>query len=162
MSQIIKIHVSYDQRDKIKALSPEAYAEIRTIADLDLPEKVEEMPSWYDMNFTGIMEDVSLLTKHGIEVRISRVRGILALSLPDITKLNIPVPTAEQSQIVNITIPNAGLFSVRTVRVVDDSCTDLLQRWLDDDWRIVAVCPPNDTRRPTYIVGHADIGRKDP
>jgi hypothetical protein len=60
--------------------------------------------------------------------------------------------------VVNVAIPNAGLFSVQSVSVLADSCTDVLQGLLDDGWRIIAVCPPNDTRRPTYILGHADKG----
>lgn len=55
--------------------------------------------------------------------------------------------------IVQVSIPDMGLLLMDEVCHLDDSCTDELQRNLDEGWRILAVCPPNAARRPDYILG---------
>lgn len=155
MSQIMKIEVDYTQAARLKEITPEEYATLQKQVDLGLPESREELSTWSSYTAVGTIEDLQLLSDLGIQVKVSRVRGIFAESLPNPNNLaaylNRP---PSQTQIVNVAIPNAGLFSVVQVMVLEDACTEELQRRLDDDWRIVAVCPPNDTRRPTYILGH--------
>lgn len=51
-----------------------------------------------------------------------------------------------------------ALTNIASVAYLEDCCTDILQGCLDNGWRILAVCPPNDARRPTYIIGHTDKG----
>jgi hypothetical protein len=75
---------------------------------------------------------------------MSRVRGLRSND-PDIHKT-----------IYQISVANVGLMQIRRVEVLEDCCTDALQRKLDRGWRILAVCPPNDARRPTYVVGHME------
>jgi hypothetical protein len=64
----------------------------------------------------------------------------------DISK---PIPP----NVTHVHIPNIGLLLIDEVQHLDDVCTDTLQRELDQGWRILAVCPPNGTRRPDYILG---------
>jgi hypothetical protein len=54
---------------------------------------------------------------------------------------------------VQVHIPNLGLLSMDEVDWMENACTQELQRRLDAGWRILAVCPPNMERRPTYILG---------
>lgn len=54
---------------------------------------------------------------------------------------------------VQITIPDLALMFIDEVDHLDDCCTDELQKWLNEGWRILAVCPPNAQRRPDYIIG---------
>lgn len=159
MSQIMKIEVDYTQAAMLKKIAPEEYAALQKgIPDLGLPENREDVREWTSYDCVGTIEDLKILSDLGIQVKVSRVRGIFAESLPDPNNLAAHL-NRPQAQIVNVAIPNAGLFSVTRVKVLEDSCTDVLQEHLDDNWRIVAVCPPNDTRRPTYVLGHMDKDR---
>lgn len=54
---------------------------------------------------------------------------------------------------VGVHISDLGLLGVRFVKVLVDECTDELQGYLDDGWRILAVCPQPNSRRPDYIIG---------
>lgn len=55
--------------------------------------------------------------------------------------------------VTHVHIPNIGLLMINEVTVLYDCCTDELQRHLNQEWRILAVCPPNGTRRPDYVIG---------
>jgi hypothetical protein len=57
------------------------------------------------------------------------------------------------NQKVGVHISDLGLLSVREVTWLEDACTEELQRHLDRGWRILAVCPQPDSRRPDYILG---------
>lgn len=59
---------------------------------------------------------------------------------------------------VNVHVPNAALFAVDEVEVREDECTDELRRFLEDGWRILAICPQPDQRRPDYILGRVRQG----
>jgi len=63
------------------------------------------------------------------------------------------IPKPISPNVTHVHIPNIGLFMIDEVQVLEDICTDALQRELDQGWRILAVCPPNGTRRPDYILG---------
>lgn len=49
--------------------------------------------------------------------------------------------------------PGLALVSITETMLLEDSCTDNLQRYLSEGWRIVAVQPQPDQRRPDYILG---------
>lgn len=58
-----------------------------------------------------------------------------------------------QSYTVYVQVPHVGLLAMDEVMVEENCCSDLLQRRLDEGWRILCVCPPNAARRPDYILG---------
>ena len=131
-----------------KAKSPEEYAELRKRHKyLELPEKQDDLPDWWTGKFVGTFADVEALANDGIECTIKRVRGVYAETLPN--QLGTQTVTTN-----NVVIPSVGLFAVTHLKVLENECTNYVQSWLDRGWRIVAVCPPNDTRRPTFILGH--------
>jgi hypothetical protein len=50
--------------------------------------------------------------------------------------------------------PNMPLFTYNKFINLDDCCTEKLQDdYIDEGWRVVAVIPQPDQRRPDYIVG---------
>lgn len=49
--------------------------------------------------------------------------------------------------------PGEGLLVITETMLLEDSCTDSLQGYLSEGWRIVAVQPQPDQRRPDYILG---------
>lgn len=63
----------------------------------------------------------------------------------------------EFNQQCNVHIPNLGLLNVNKLAYATDYCTEMLQERLLQGWRLIAVCPQPDQRRPDYILGmHVD------
>ena len=111
---------------------------------------------------TAIMDlDVVLpvLQQLGLEPTIKAFKNTMFIGLHDkIRRLEydqklIRQQIVQDGMAVQIHVPNAGLFMVNEVKVIEDSCTEVLQDELNDGWRILCVCPPNGQRRPDYILG---------
>ena len=58
---------------------------------------------------------------------------------------------------VNVAIPGLGLLAIKECMVEYDLCTNVLNERLRGGWRILAICPQPDQRRPDYILGRGDI-----
>ena len=54
---------------------------------------------------------------------------------------------------VNVAVPGLGLLAIAEAMVEYDLCTDRLNVLLQEGWRILAICPQPDQRRPDYILG---------
>lgn len=54
---------------------------------------------------------------------------------------------------VDVHVPGNALLAIDEVFVAEDLCTDALGTYLEEGWRIVAVCPQPDQRRPDYVLG---------
>ena len=159
MSQVYHIELGYQSAKLIKALPPEQYAELRAeFPEFELEEDQAAVNEWNSWTVHGTIADLDKLARFGLEPIVKRIRGQF---LDQIHMPPMRVPSAEPN-VVNISIPNQALFAVQVVDYLEDYCTNALQTWLDAGWRIVAACPPNDTRRPTYIVGHFDKEAKRP
>lgn len=59
----------------------------------------------------------------------------------------------EFNEVCNVHIGNIGLLHINQVAYAIDKCTEELQELLNDGWRIIAVCPQPDQRRPDYVLG---------
>lgn len=148
---IVSIEVSYSARSTIDKLSREQYAKLREELDTlglpEWPESAEKIPYWVSYGDRVLIElprDALLLEKWGIPYTIVKFRNTYRVHDPD------------TNQHVHVHIPNIGLLSIRVVEVLEDACTDELQRRLDSGWSILAICPPNAARRPDYILGRAE------
>lgn len=53
----------------------------------------------------------------------------------------------------NVHVPGIGLMLIDEVEVENDFCSEKVQDRLCDGWRILAICPQPDQRRPDYIFG---------
>lgn len=105
-------------------------------------EELEKLSEWNDKADVIDETEVEAWTSVGIEVRLSRMRGVASNSR-DL-----------RQTVYQISVANVGLMQIQRAEVLEDCCTDELQCWLDRGWRILAVCPPNDARRPSYVMGH--------
>jgi hypothetical protein len=65
-------------------------------------------------------------------------------------------PETQFNYKVGVHISDLGLLAVKYTTWLEDVCTQELQRYLDDGWRILAVCPQPDKRRPDYVLGRND------
>lgn len=54
---------------------------------------------------------------------------------------------------VDVHMPGMALSTYNQVMLMEDACSDAVQNELSAGWRIVAVCPQPDQRRPDYILG---------
>lgn len=120
--------------EKLLAALPEARA------DFDEKKAENEAPSYTDFFLDS--DEAVAFGDIGIELTLKRIKG-LATSSRDI-----------RNTIYQISVANVGLMQIQKVQVLEDCCTNELQGWLDRGWRILAVCPPNDARRPSYVMGH--------
>jgi len=50
-------------------------------------------------------------------------------------------------------VPGFGLLAITETYVETDCCTERLDDCLRKGWRILAVCPQPDQRRPDYVLG---------
>lgn len=158
--QIFSIELDWNDAGKIHAMEDDDYIALRdNLTMIELPPVDEKRNVYSRDGWIATVDDLAVFTRFGLKPIIKRVRGIFQESLANI---GVPDPTPKQQQIVNITIPNASLFAVRTLQVIENECTNYVQSWLEKGWRIVAVCPPNDCRRPTFILGHADQNPERP
>ena len=110
-------------------------------------------------------EGIDALIQAGLEVQVSKtktataLRSMLVKLQDDISDHNITKrsPSGHLAiggeRLVQIAVPDLPLMYIDEVMVLTDCCTDELQSMLNDGWRILAVCPPNSTRRPDYVVG---------
>jgi hypothetical protein len=53
----------------------------------------------------------------------------------------------------SVHVPGFSLMEVREVKHENYYCTDSLAEDLAEGWRILAICPQPDQRRPDYILG---------
>ena len=154
---IIEIELPYESNKIIKAWSSEDYAEFRKkFKDFDMPEISEQMADYLTYTMFGSEADFWDLVSRGLKPSARRIRGMPCDALPEVAK--VPGSKEAQTLIVNVSVPNAALFAVQSITWVEDACTQHIQSMLNTGWRIVAVIPANDCRRPTYIMGHPDAG----
>lgn len=146
---IVQIEFTYSLPDRIRELSEEQWAELRTHPVFaDCPAVRDGEPDYKlrptSMTTIADADDIAFFERFGLRFDIRRVKGVRYPGKEALTA----VP-----QIAVVSVPNIALYEVNEVKLLDNACTDLLQKHLDDGWRILAVCPPNDQRRPDYILG---------
>lgn len=97
--------------------------------------------------------DGPMLSELGIEYTVKRFKAAY-LSNSEASPPSGPAHKAEYAVNIQVAIPDLALLSIQTVKVLEDCCTNDLQRHIDNGFRILAICPPHAQRRPDYIIGH--------
>lgn len=144
------VELNWKSREAVKNLSREDYNLLRAaVPQIKLNEWPEdkEKPDWYgygDEVLIDMVEDGPVLARFGIGFEVKNFKNTYKAG---------KVEHGGASYHLHVAIPNIGLLSIDEVTHVDDACTNVLQSYLDDGWRILAVCPPNAQRRPDYILG---------
>lgn len=140
----------------------EEYAELRSV----IPTLPAEKPTYTPFGTHLVDQDaLDVLAKYGVSFHLSKDDkgtsvGTMLVKLQDRIdalelreKQNNTAELLNKGAAVQIAIPDLGLMHVKEVCHLDDCCTDYLQSYLNEGWRILAVCPPNAQRRPDYILG---------
>lgn len=143
----MEIHLDYGASEQIKKLDDVSYAELSEgFPNLDLPARpVDEKWSlgWNKREFVVDQVTMQLLIDNKVEFTVKRFKGQAKQTTTSVTQ-------------IHIALPNLGLLMVDEVKLLNDCCTDTLSDYLKDNWRIIAVCPPLDARRPDYIMGRSN------
>lgn len=142
---LYRVELDYSAREKLKTISDEDYLELRRIV-MSLPEKKDDYWSYTETVIDD--EGINALLALGIKPALCALKNTYSPKLYKAWSQDI-----NQNAATHIHIPNIGLLTIRYVRLLEDCCTDEVQRQLDAGWRILAICPPNGVRRPDYILG---------
>lgn len=138
-----------------RTLDAEQYAELRE--HVGLPE---EKPEYLHEGVWMDREALLVCAKLGISITPDEdsSTNTMLVKLADRVEA-LSAATAERvanGSAVTIAIPDIGLMTMRSITVLSNSCTDEVQRYLNEGWRLLAICPPNAQRRPDYVLGHHD------
>lgn len=156
---LINVKIENHWREEWKAKLPEIWPKMQKYwplaTDTEPPTSMYGLAGPCRITTTEAME----LTKLGIELSVQPLPGAMVTKMQDDPAKyweygsRIDPIDVEQGRAVQITVPDMALIYIDEVTNLDDLCTDELQRYLDEGWRILAVCPPNSQRRPDYILG---------
>ena len=114
-----------------------------------------------EVDDTVSVKSAAAISSDNLEGIIERFEAVVK----KMEALDIPVEKVESEHVFNercdVHVPGNILISYNETLLLEDSCTDNLQSYLNSGWRIVAVCPQAQ-RRPDYILGRynpdIDIG----
>lgn len=153
MSLLVNLDFGYDAR--LSDMPPEKYAALREafpamdISEAQPTETYVTLPDY----LATVDELERLVREFGIHPTVKKVRG---LSYPAaFNPTQIPAP-ASAVQVTQVSVANGALLEINTLQLLENACTDEVQAFLKNGWRIVAVCPSNDQRRPDYILGRKE------
>jgi hypothetical protein len=165
-----KIQFTYSSgtitRDRLEALAkicganpPEALC--RYAHSSDNKEVEVDKDGKYKL-YTGNTWEVDLeaLLEFGVpfEVQGKGESNVFSALLDELRGIGRKVDTfgykdAQFNEKVSVHVPGFALMLIDHVKVLNNDCTDDLQTWLDKGWRILAICPQPDQRRPDYVIG---------
>lgn len=136
----------------LKKIAQEKYSLLRK-AFPDLNEEQKE-------NYRDIEAAVDLEEFLAFDIEPSNVeiKPVARLSLPedkfqDLRKAKTAKEISSAVTTVNVTLPGYELPLYTHVDWREDCCTQEIQDLLKDGWRILAILPQPNQRRPDYILG---------
>lgn len=136
-----------EERDGFKLVTPSEYYEINSNENfiVDLERFTSTFPN-LEITIKGVPKSVGLDNTN----LISHMNKI-AEKIEDAKNRFDKV--VEFNQRCDVHVSNLGLMSINKLAFATDYCTEELQRLLHQGWRLIAVCPQPDQRRPDYILG---------
>jgi hypothetical protein len=150
---LARVEIGYDAHQIVAKWDRPTWERVRkSVWGLRLeewPESNPERPSWYgygDKTIIDMTTEAVILADLGLPFTVKEFKSTYKAEGKD---------TLGNTINFNIALPNIGLLSITEVTWMENACTEQLQTKLDEGWRILAVCPPNGTRRPDYILGRS-------
>lgn len=104
-------------------------------------------------------DEANAIAKLGVKLTIAPLPGAMITKMRDGVShaweygTRIEGEHLVEGKAVQVAVPDMALMYIDEVCVETDFCTDALQEMLNDGWRILAICPPNSSRRPDYVLG---------
>lgn len=153
MNYLVKVYADYQESMKLRELSNEQYEvfynKYGDYFNLSNPRTQYE-------SFIETFVPLSVfeeLQADGWNVHITKVKGLSYDKDFDNRIYNSTESPKTITNITQVTVANEKLLTITEVTWLEDACTQELQGRLNEGWRILAVCPSNDQRRPDYILG---------
>jgi hypothetical protein len=114
----------------------------------DLERVTELLPKDVKVELHGLADPQPLAEMVGVLARMSR-------QLDQLSARNEPHDDDHGyvNTKIDVHVPGNVLTAINEVDYFLNLCTEELQEKLDEGWRILAICPQADQRRPDYIVG---------
>lgn len=101
-------------------------------------------------NFCKLTNIINLNIAEKMQIQAINIES-LAAKIADKLGTNIG---QTYNQKLEVHQPNMPLFTYNQFKVLTDCCTERLQsEYINEGWRVVAICPQPDQRRPDYIIG---------
>lgn len=140
---------------------PDGYTEFRQFVNPTFACTGKQVLQILEVDDTVSVKSAASISDDSMESIIERFEAVVA----KMEALDIPIESATAEHVYNehcdVHVPGNVLISYNETLLLEDSCTDILQGYLNSGWRIVAVCPQAQ-RRPDYILGRynpeIDIG----
>lgn len=110
------------------------------------------------------LDDIEYKVKSTIDVSVDITQQLIELAERPVKLTTSGGDTYNNK--CEVHMPGNLMATYNEMLLMSDSCTDELQTQLNAGWRLVAVCPQPDQRRPDYILGRfnpnfdADISAK--
>ena len=158
----MRAKVSFEYNTIVTAEQAQALAARLNVKLENLVDEKEEkltLVSWRE--FEGDLEDIASF-KIPFVVKGEAQFNFVTYMLDEVKKLSREVGglsskfdravTHDKSGII-VHIPNQELFAIQECKVLNDCCTDELNKVISEGWRILAICPQPNQRRPDYIMG---------
>jgi len=166
----IAVSVSYMNNDEERTA---VLVKSRELADSlgMVRDNKDAMPGpWVTDHYSYVKPDeaVQLMPMENLEVKILSSREIdtgpdlmqVASELMGLQKLPQVGGGQEFNQRIEVHTPGNAMLAFNELRLAEDMCTDALQNILDEGWRVMAVCPQPDQRRPDYVLGRWNPNRE--
>lgn len=152
---LVGMSLDWQGQTKIRGLDQEEWEHLRAMLPANRLPQFDSRGSFFSMpEFVADLSEANVWIEAGFTPQLTRVRGLsYAVHPRDLMREALGI-TGSQVSNVHVSVHGNALNSIVTVKVCEDFCTVALQHELDNGWRIIAVCPPNDRRRPDYILGH--------
>lgn len=135
---------SKDNYDKLTAHALEQLGK-----ELPTYEDIMENKGYHSLEF--LMNDVSELPSWILN-RIEFDRPQIMKLLKDDAHIN-PKNLMQAIKMNQVHLPDHTIINFDEVTWMEDACTQDLQKSLDENWRIIAVCLQPGQRRPDYVLG---------
>lgn len=157
-------------------VDPDQYKRLREVLpDLPVDPTKPEDGYWYSIFHKSVVADLDMVLPITAELDIKRVVVVKKGNFEDVdlmvekltTKLYTLNSRLERynkqlfNQKVNVHVPGNALLDINEVHYETDLCTDTVADHLSDGWKILAVCPQPDQRRPDYVFGKHDPDKED-
>lgn len=154
MIAVISLPYGMNEATSDKYITDVVYAQLRELMP-SLPENRTEASYWSEytvdieklariiqtFEVKKVIQDIGLFTMlQRVEDRLRRIHD----------------DKANFNEKCNVHVPGFGLLAMTRLKIETDACTDNINDHMAKGWRIVAVCPQPDQRRPDYVLGRME------
>lgn len=117
------------------------------------PSELLREPLLRGLEFSMVVEEIGITAWEALTDRLIAMEKKITRFSCEAEEARVTSPQVNTK--VHVHVPNLGLLMIDEVSVQEDLCTKELQNILDEGWRILAICPQPDQRRPDYVLGRA-------